>query len=95
MWPRWGAIGHDFILTLQASDCPYSGHAGYTYLDAIGPGAGASGLDAPQATRLIVPAQGETAASGRRFLWYYNIPLTQLWHRGPTKHFHPSQKGRN
>ena len=37
MWPRWGAIGHDFILTLQASDCPYSGHAGYTYLDPLYP----------------------------------------------------------
>jgi PEP-CTERM motif len=28
-----GAVGHDFTLTLLASDCPYGGHAGYVYLD--------------------------------------------------------------
>jgi hypothetical protein len=27
------AVGHDFTLTLLASDCPYGGHAGYVYLD--------------------------------------------------------------
>jgi PEP-CTERM motif len=26
-------VGDDFTLTLLASDCPYSGHAGYVYLD--------------------------------------------------------------
>lgn len=31
-----GAVGHDFTLTLLASDCPYSGHAGYVYLDGFG-----------------------------------------------------------
>lgn len=31
-----GAIGHDFTLTLLASDCPYSGHAGYVYIDGFG-----------------------------------------------------------
>lgn len=31
-----GAIGHDFTLTLLASDCPYGGHAGYVYLDGFG-----------------------------------------------------------
>jgi len=31
-----GAIGHDFTLTLLASDCPYGGHAGYAYLDGFG-----------------------------------------------------------
>lgn len=30
------AVGHDFTLTLLASDCPYSGHAGYVYLDGFG-----------------------------------------------------------
>ncbi|MFZ6816121.1 PEP-CTERM sorting domain-containing protein [Undibacterium sp. Rencai35W] len=30
------AIGHDFTLTLLASDCPYGGHAGYVYLDGFG-----------------------------------------------------------
>lgn len=28
--------GHDFTLTLLASDCPYGGHAGYVYLDGFG-----------------------------------------------------------
>lgn len=28
-----GALGHDFTITLLASDCPYGGHAGYAYLD--------------------------------------------------------------
>jgi len=28
--------GHDFALTLLASDCPYGGHAGYVYLDGFG-----------------------------------------------------------
>jgi hypothetical protein len=29
-------VGHDFTLTLLASDCPYGGHAGYVYLDGFG-----------------------------------------------------------
>jgi hypothetical protein len=28
--------GHTFTLTLLASDCPYSGHGGYVYLDGFG-----------------------------------------------------------
>jgi hypothetical protein len=28
-----GLSGHDFTLSLLASDCPYGGHAGYVYLD--------------------------------------------------------------
>lgn len=31
-----GLLGHDFTLTLLASDCPYSGHWGYAYLDGFG-----------------------------------------------------------
>lgn len=31
-----GIVGHDFTLTLLASDCPYGGHAGYVYLDGFG-----------------------------------------------------------
>lgn len=31
-----GAVGHDFTLTLLASDCPYGGHAGYVYIDGFG-----------------------------------------------------------
>lgn len=29
-------VGHDFTLTLLASDCPYVGHWGYVYLDGFG-----------------------------------------------------------
>jgi hypothetical protein len=32
-----GAVGHNFTLSLLASDCPYSGHAGYVYLDGFAP----------------------------------------------------------
>lgn len=32
-----GRVGNDFTLTLLASDCPYSGHAGYVYLDGFAP----------------------------------------------------------
>jgi hypothetical protein len=32
-----GAVGHDFELTVLASDCPYGGHAGYVYLDGFAP----------------------------------------------------------
>lgn len=31
-----GRVGNDFTLTLLAADCPYSGHAGYVYLDGFG-----------------------------------------------------------
>jgi hypothetical protein len=31
-----GLLGHDFTLTALASDCPYSGHWGYVYLDGFG-----------------------------------------------------------
>ncbi len=31
-----GILGHDFTLTMLASDCPYGGHWGYAYLDGFG-----------------------------------------------------------
>lgn len=37
--------GHDFTLTLLASDCPYGGHAGYVYLDGFGTVQGGGGDD--------------------------------------------------
>jgi hypothetical protein len=37
------AQGDDFTITLLASDCPYSGHAGYVYLDGFGTTAGGPG----------------------------------------------------
>jgi hypothetical protein len=30
-------VGHNFTLSLLGSDCPYSGHAGYVYLDGFAP----------------------------------------------------------
>lgn len=35
--------GHNFTVTLLASDCPYGGHAGYVYLDGFGTQAGGGG----------------------------------------------------
>jgi hypothetical protein len=43
--------GHDFTLSLLASDCPYGGHAGYTYLDGFGavtPPSGGGGEKTPE-----------------------------------------------
>lgn len=37
--------GHDFTITLLASDCPYGGHAGYVYLDGFGVTQGGGGDD--------------------------------------------------
>jgi hypothetical protein len=39
------AVGHDFTLTLLASDCPYGAHAGYVYLDGFGGTQGGGGDD--------------------------------------------------
>lgn len=36
-------LGHDFILSLLANDCPYGGHAGYAYLDGFGSVEGGGG----------------------------------------------------
>lgn len=36
-------VGHDFTLTLLASDCPYGAHAGYVYLDGFGGTQGGGG----------------------------------------------------
>lgn len=37
------AQGHDYTITLLASDCPYGGHAGYVYLDGFGTVSGGGG----------------------------------------------------
>lgn len=47
-----GAVGHDFTLTLLASDCAYGGHWGYVYLDGFAPviqppGPGPGGVPEP------------------------------------------------
>jgi len=50
--------GHDFTLTLLAADCPYSGHAGYVYLDGFGTVSGGGGDDN------AVPEPGSLALAG-------------------------------
>lgn len=48
-----GAVGHDFTLTLLASDCPYGGHAGYVYLDGFGNVAPPPSVPEPASLALI------------------------------------------
>ena len=48
-----GAIGHDFTLTLLASDCPYGGHAGYVYLDGFGAVRPPQGVPEPASLALL------------------------------------------
>lgn len=51
--------GHNFTLTLLASDCPYGGHAGYVYLDGFGTTQGGGGDDEGN-----VPEPGSLALAG-------------------------------
>lgn len=48
-----GAVGHDFTLSLLASDCPYSGHAGYVYLDGFAPVIVPPGVPEPATLALL------------------------------------------
>ncbi len=48
-----GAVGHDFTLTLLASDCPYGGHAGYAYLDGFGAAPPTQGVPEPASLALF------------------------------------------
>jgi len=50
-----GLVGHDFTLSLLASDCPYGGHAGYVYLDGFG---GKPPTPAPEPATLALLALG-------------------------------------
>lgn len=64
--------GHNFTLTLLASDCPYGGHAGYVYLDGFGTVTGGGGDNGtgggsvPEPGSLALAALGLMAAAGIR-----------------------------
>lgn len=53
-----GLTGHDFTLTLLASDCPYGGHAGYVYLDGFAPVIIPPGPSAPEPASLALVGLG-------------------------------------
>ena len=59
-----GAVGHDFTLTLLASDCPYSGHAGYTYLDGFG--AAPPPIGTPEPATMLLLGLGLIGLAGFR-----------------------------
>lgn len=53
-----GAVGHDFTLSLLASDCPYGGHAGYVYLDGFAPVIQPPGPTVPEPATLALLGLG-------------------------------------
>ena len=61
--------GHDYEVSLLAADCPYSGHAGYVYLDGFGTvigGPGDGGNQVPEPGSLALAGLGLMAAFGLR-----------------------------
>ncbi len=61
-----GAVGHDFTLTLLASDCPYGGHAGYAYLDGFGSILPPTGTPEPGSLALLGLGLAGLVASRRK-----------------------------
>ncbi len=61
-----GAVGHDFTLTLLASDCPYGAHAGYVYLDGFGGAIPDQGNGVPIPGGLALLAIGALALGATR-----------------------------
>lgn len=53
-----GVVGHDFTLSLLASDCPYGGHAGYVYLDGFAPVIQPPGPTVPEPATLALLGLG-------------------------------------
>ncbi len=56
-----GVVGHDFTLTLLASDCAHSGHAGYVYLDGFGAENPPPSNEVPEPSSLILLSLGALA----------------------------------
>ena len=59
-------VGHDFALTLLASDCPFGGHAGYVYLDGFGGTIPTQGGGVPEPASLALMGLGVAAAAATR-----------------------------
>lgn len=61
-----GRVGHNFTLTLLASDCPYGGHAGYAYLDGFGAAPPTPGVPEPASLALFGLGAASLALLRRR-----------------------------
>jgi hypothetical protein len=69
-WNAWQEVslavtqGHNFEVSLLAADCPYSGHAGYVYLDGFGTVQGGGGDNGAGGGNNNVPEPGSLALLG-------------------------------